>query len=272
LIAPAERADVIVDFTGMAAGTQVYLINSDGDPATTGQVMKFVVGPLASQDTSTPALQLDLPAFVPLGPADNVRQVSLNLTEHHLLGTVGPGPTAIPMMWGDEVSESPLLNATEVWEIFNFSPASHPVHLHMVQFEIINRENMTTGAVTGPRPGETGEKDTVIASNGEITRVKARFDIPGQFVWHCHILEHEDNEMMRPYRVISTGATGDVNGDGQVTVADALLVLQAVVGNIPVTPALLQQGDVAPLGAPDGVLTVADALLILRKAIGIIVF
>ncbi len=53
-----------------------------------------------------------------------------------------------------------------------------------------------------PEAWETGPKDTVIAYPGEITRVKARFDLPGLYVWHCHIVEHEDNEMMRPYRVV----------------------------------------------------------------------
>ena len=57
------------------------------------------------------------------------------------------------------------------------------------------------GDITAPEPWESGFKDTVIAYPGEVTRIKARFDNPGQFVWHCHIVEHEDNEMMRPYRV-----------------------------------------------------------------------
>ena len=57
------------------------------------------------------------------------------------------------------------------------------------------------GAVTPPEPWETGFKDTVIAYPGQVTRVRAQFDTPGQFVWHCHIVEHEDNEMMRPYRI-----------------------------------------------------------------------
>ena len=54
---------------------------------------------------------------------------------------------------------------------------------------------------TPPEPWEPGFKDTVVASPGEVTRVRATFGSPGQFVWHCHIVEHEDNEMMRPYRI-----------------------------------------------------------------------
>jgi FtsP/CotA-like multicopper oxidase with cupredoxin domain len=57
------------------------------------------------------------------------------------------------------------------------------------------------GTKRSPEAWETGEKDTVIVYPGEVARVKAKYDIPGFFVWHCHIVEHEDNEMMRPYHV-----------------------------------------------------------------------
>jgi FtsP/CotA-like multicopper oxidase with cupredoxin domain len=88
------------------------------------------------------------------------------------------------------------------------------MHVHEVVFEVVNREGLVTdeegevegpiqldGNITGPEPWESGFKDTVIAYPGQVTRVRARFDTPGQFVWHCHIVEHEDNEMMRPYRI-----------------------------------------------------------------------
>ena len=65
------------------------------------------------------------------------------------------------------------------------------------------------GDVTPPEPWESGFKDTVIAYPGQVTRVRARFDTPGQFVWHCHIVEHEDNEMMRPYRIIGRPHRGN---------------------------------------------------------------
>jgi FtsP/CotA-like multicopper oxidase with cupredoxin domain len=78
---------------------------------------------------------------------------------------------------------------------------AHPIHIHLVQFQVVNRQPLHGGGVRHPEPWETGFKDTVIAYPGQITRVKARFDRPGRYVWHCHILEHEDNEMMRPYQV-----------------------------------------------------------------------
>jgi FtsP/CotA-like multicopper oxidase with cupredoxin domain len=84
---------------------------------------------------------------------------------------------------------------------------AHPIHIHEIMFEVVNREVFdaqhggTPGTVTPAEPWESGLKDTVIAYPGQITRVKGKFDLPGLFVWHCHIVEHEDNEMMRPYVV-----------------------------------------------------------------------
>jgi len=88
------------------------------------------------------------------------------------------------------------------------------MHVHEVTFEVVNRQALVTNEdgetlppaqlVGDPRPPEaweSGFKDTVIAYPGEVTRIRAQFNTPGQFVWHCHIVEHEDNEMMRPYRI-----------------------------------------------------------------------
>ena len=87
----------------------------------------------------------------------------------------------------------------------------HPIHLHLVKFKVVDRQvfDPLTGALIGPCPAptptEAGWKDTVIAYPGEVTRVKATFDIAGLYVWHCHIVEHEDNEMMVPYCGWHTG-------------------------------------------------------------------
>jgi FtsP/CotA-like multicopper oxidase with cupredoxin domain len=139
-----------------------------------------------------------------------------------LLGKVdstGPDPAGIPLMWTDmtgtstpvsvslqngtqvevNVTENPTLGAVEEWSLYNFTEDAHPIHLHLVRFQVVNREGVD--GIRNPAPWETGYKDTVIAYPGEITRVKAEFDIAGLYVWHCHILEHEDNEMMRPYVV-----------------------------------------------------------------------
>jgi bilirubin oxidase len=107
----------------------------------------------------------------------------------------------VPLNWDDPITENPAVGATEVWELHNFTEDAHPIHIHEILFEVVNRQPFG-GAARGPEPWEAGaRKDTVIAYPGEITRVKATFDRGGLFVWHCHIVEHEDHEMMRPYRI-----------------------------------------------------------------------
>jgi spore coat protein A len=224
LLAPAERADVIVDFTGLPVGTDIYLVNLGpdepfgelaeppepaADPDTTGQVMKFTVVPLASKDTSIAPARLTLPAVQALGAATHTRRVSLNEAVSRLfdgpiaaqLGTLTRNGEPVPRAWEDPVTESPALNSIEVWEIHNFTEDAHPIHIHKVQFQVVNRQPINQGRARGPESSERGYKDTVIAYPGQITRVKALFDRPGLFAWHCHILEHEDNEMMRPYLI-----------------------------------------------------------------------
>ena len=94
------------------------------------------------------------------------------------------------------------MGATEDWVISNFTEDAHPIHLHLVKFKVIGREAIDGGPTDiNVLPFENGFKDVVIAYPGEVTRIRARFDNPGLYVWHCHILEHEDNEMMRPFCV-----------------------------------------------------------------------
>jgi FtsP/CotA-like multicopper oxidase with cupredoxin domain len=85
-----------------------------------------------------------------------------------------------------------------VWEIHNFTEDAHPIHIHEVQFQVVDRQPFE-GVARPPEVWEAGFKDTVIAYPEEVTRVKVMFDLAGLYVWHCHIVEHEDNEMMRPY-------------------------------------------------------------------------
>ncbi|MEU6036788.1 multicopper oxidase [Actinomadura sp. NPDC047616] len=224
LIAPAERADVIVDFSGLPAGTELYLINEGPDavfkggtagtdfrpanPKTTGQVMKFVVRPLAAADGSTPPEQLTLPPFQPLGAARLTRRVSLNEANSARLKGVGPRAVflgtldrhgkPVPLEWDAPVTEEPAVGTTEIWEMHNFTADAHPIHIHEVQFQVVDRQRRGQRA-RPPEAWERGFKDTVLALPNAITRVKVRFDRAGRYMWHCHLLEHEDNEMMRPY-------------------------------------------------------------------------
>jgi spore coat protein A len=224
-LAVAERADVIVDLTGVPVGTKLYIINEGpdepfgggepdvdfvpADPNTTGQVMQLVVGPLAAPDTSVPVSRLTLPALPRLGAATTVRKLSLNEMESGsfagaptmgMLGTLGADGKGVPLHWSDPVTENVPLGATEIWEFHNFTVDGHPVHVHLVEFEVVNRQAFG-GAPRPPEAWETGTKDTLVALPSEITRIKAKFDRGGRFVWHCHIIDHEDNEMMRPYQI-----------------------------------------------------------------------
>jgi FtsP/CotA-like multicopper oxidase with cupredoxin domain len=239
LMGLAERADLIVDFTNVPLGNHVLAnVGPDepfgggvpgvdfpvSDPATTGEVMQFRVVPALTVDATTPPQFLTLPAITPLPPETRTRPLALLEQEsafhdgpaEALLGTVAGDPNVAPGVWAqrlwmDPVTENPAVGNTEVWELYNATEDAHPMHIHEVHFEVVNRQDIVvdedaetvqvTGSPQPPEPWETGVKDTVIAYPGQVTRVRIRFDRPGQFVWHCHIVEHEDNEMMRPYRI-----------------------------------------------------------------------
>jgi FtsP/CotA-like multicopper oxidase with cupredoxin domain len=242
LMALAERADLIVDFTHVPSGNFVLgnvgpdepfgggVPNEDfdaADPNSTGQVLQFRVGPSSGLDPTTPPQFLTLPPITPLPSETSTRRLAL-LEEGEvipeigfdgpieaMLGNVDENGNAVHKMWADEVSENPAVGATELWEFFDLTADAHPMHIHEIAFEVVNREKLVldeeseeplqpvqlTGDVRPAEPWESGFKDTVISYPGEVTRVRVKFDAPGQFVWHCHIVEHEDNEMMRPYRI-----------------------------------------------------------------------
>jgi FtsP/CotA-like multicopper oxidase with cupredoxin domain len=191
--------------------------------------MQFRVVPALAADPTTPPRFLRLPAIVPLPTQSVTRPLALiekmgmgfdadgNMVDgpvEALLGTV-KGGMAVEKMWSEEITENPAVGATEVWEFYNTTGDAHPMHVHEVTFEVVDREMLAVDAngdpvqpvevvprtSMPPEPWETGFKDTVIAYPGQVTRVKATFANPGQYVWHCHIVEHEDNEMMRPFRI-----------------------------------------------------------------------
>jgi spore coat protein A len=206
-LAPAERADLIVDFS-TARGEQVVLKNDAGG------VMQFrVSGNPAEDPSSLPAVLRSVPR---IPEAEAVRTRLLTLDEYDN-GVAEPILMLLNAShWKMPITEKPILNSTEIWTFINPTDDSHPIHLHLVRFQILDRQRyepwtyQTTGklkfsgAAVPAEPNEAGWKDTVRADPRMVTRIIVRFEgFPGRYVWHCHILEHEDNEMMRPYEVIA---------------------------------------------------------------------
>lgn len=257
LLAPAERADILIDFSCIEPGTKIVLLNDanapypDGnppDPDTTGQIMQFTVPALSPMPVKPPRLPKRLNVLPPLQP-DSPKRV-LTLVEE-----MGPdGPVRVLLNgqpWSAPVTEKAKVGSTEEWWLVNLTADTHPIHLHLVQFQLYNRQNFNVeeytkkweevngmppadpptvvpvepylvGPPIPPDPNEMGWKDTIRANPGQVTRIRVRFapqSVPPCFakpgmnlfpfdptakpgyVWHCHILDHEDNEMMRPYQV-----------------------------------------------------------------------
>jgi spore coat protein A len=310
-LAPAERGDIIIDFAGQAGRTFIMTNDAEGpfpsgdppDPNTAGQIMQFRVNlPLSSTDTTfnpanpQRALRTPMVNIKPTAqrPADRTRDLVLVEVEGDggplevLLnnshwngnreGTTMAIPGSVSNGHGINATENPREGATEVWEVANLTEDAHPIHVHLIQFQVINRQTFdrdgyraawdatfpggtfngityppgtfipgfgpprnyltanTAGGIGGniaftpflqgtptPPPGdEAGWKDTIRMMPFTITRIAIRwapqsvpagtvvagqnrfaFDptTPPGYVWHCHILDHEDNEMMRPYLV-----------------------------------------------------------------------
>jgi spore coat protein A len=252
LIAPAERFDLIIDFAG-AGGKSFTLVNDAPAPFPGGgqvdlhDIMQFrVTKPLSHPDNSSLPQRLRPLTLLPAAAAIKERFIMLSEADRAsdgfpILGQLGGSPLDATQSnptggarWDDPVTEAPKAGSVEIWNLVNTTTDAHPIHVHLVQFQILERRNfdlshfMDTGKVrfTGaPIPPAANEqpadKDTVKAFPGLdnagnviglVTRLIARFDLPTgtpapsgkkfRYVYHCHILEHEDNEMMRPYDVV----------------------------------------------------------------------
>lgn len=248
ILGPAERLDVLVDFSQLGVGDTVTLLNvgpddpwggpdadppqDPADPETTGQIMQFRVAAPTGEGTPGRVPEV-LPPAVPLEPTVPPRdlllrelavtQDSQDYPTHVLLGTVALGP----LFWTDPTTEVIRLDDTEIWRVANTTDDAHPIHIHLIDFHILDRIPFDAdglraaqdafAAGTGPAPVlddfitgppmpiatiEQAPKDTVIMMPRTITRLIARFDRVGSYVWHCHIVEHEDNEMMRPLEIV----------------------------------------------------------------------
>jgi spore coat protein A len=292
LLAPAERADVVIDFNGVAAGKSFILYNdsvapfpggdarndyftSDGDQTSTGgapntvqgfgpntrTLLKIVVTSGTGDTPLSPPwlTQLNTALAANFGPGGQQpgllynnngnpavpgpvpytglvdRQLTLNedFDEYgRLIQTLGTsvsignnnqGLTTFGRPYEAAATETPTAGATEVWQLFNLTGDTHPIHFHLVNVQIIQRQAFTVDPISGkitlvtgserpPDPNEIGWKETVRMNPSEVTTIKTQFSLPtvpfkvpatprtggNEYVWHCHILEHEEHDMMRP--------------------------------------------------------------------------
>jgi len=247
LLAPGERFDTIFDFTGMASGTKLTLMNDAGAPYPDGtdlpipEIMQFKLEqPLSGKDKTIPPGSLKLPAsFPPIAtPPKPWREI--------VLSEVADPETGEPLEalldglhFTDTINGPPLFvekaNSVNVWQFINTTGDAHPMHTHLVPFKILDRQPfnvdsftiawdiwiaaggrnqtavprpsiddfLTEGSAYMPAPEETGWKDTAKAYPGEVLRIVTKFELPEgvkkgiyKYVCHCHILEHEENDMM----------------------------------------------------------------------------
>lgn len=206
MLAPGERIDTIVDF-GPAAGQRVLLQSQ------TLELLQFRVAPgPPARSAPLPKTLRDVPR---LDRSMSIRTRTLTLQEYG-----DPSTRQMIMLlngtrWQAPVTERPSLGSVEIWELVNLTDDSHPIHLHAVRFQLLDRQGydfaeyqrservVPRGSPLAPAPADAGWKDTVRVEPSMITRIIARFDaFPGRYVWHCHVLEHAANEMMRPYEIV----------------------------------------------------------------------
>jgi len=205
-LAPGERADLVVDFSGSGDEQVTLKIGPVED------IMQFRVARGSSKGGRLPE-RLQPVVRIPESAAVRTRLLTLNEYK-------SPKGESMTMLlgaahWNMPVTETPALDTVEIWSLINLTEDVHPIHLHLVRFQILDRRSFDKlhyfltgelryiGAALPPDAGEAGWKDTVRAHPQMVTRIIARFEgYAGRYVWHCHILEHEDNEMMRPYEVL----------------------------------------------------------------------
>jgi len=214
---PAERGEVIIDFTGLD-GQELQLRN-DADDILQFRVLKKqqpapeTEGARAERARALPAMLRSIPR---IPESQSVRERILTLSEHDDAAGNSMQMLLNESHWDMPVTENPVLDSTEIWSFVNLAGDAHPIHLHLVRFQVLDRRPFDlfaynadkslvyTGPAVPPAANELGWKDTVRADPGMVTRIIVKFEgYIGRYAWHCHLLEHEDNEMMRPYDVIS---------------------------------------------------------------------
>lgn len=207
LLAPGERADVLIDFNSLALGSDLYLqSNSFSGTGSQGkQTFKILKFKVARQDTDNFKLPAALMSVeqIPSSEAVATRQFNIGHMMNHggMSGMSGMLMHQIDGKSFDATRRDEVVNAgtIEIWEFNNtIGTETHPMHLHGVQFQVLSRSG-GRGAV---QSWEKGWKDTVLVFPGESVRIIIRFpENKGKFVFHCHNLEHEDGGMMLNYEI-----------------------------------------------------------------------
>jgi len=233
VLGPAERADVIVDFSSLAGSALTLVNNVPAKPVSTPApplpaVMQFRVGRKVTQPRA------------PRHPGGTARarrapaRPGRHPLHHPERGRTGDTPLVLNLdaVHFGETFQKPRAGAVEDWVYVNLTGDTHPMHVHLVNFQVIGRTPFdadaytqahggpdgvpggispapfATGPMEPPAAAERGFKDTVKANPGYFTTIRARFDLPSgvrapqTYVHHCHILEHEDNDMMQPFTVV----------------------------------------------------------------------
>lgn len=229
LLGTAERADLIVDFKGLE-GRTVTLSNDAispypswgpllrNPPAPLPELMQFrVTSPLSP--SSPKAYSLPGPVtFPPLEPEAAVKTRDFILSETMDSAGLSMGMRINGKGYDDPVTEKVELGSLEKWRFLNTTEDAHTMHLHLVQFRIIERQGfdpiamqngkvLLVGKARPAEPQEQGWKDTAIVNPRDMLTILVKCDgFTGRYVFHCHMLEHEDNDMMRPFEVVPVGA------------------------------------------------------------------
>ncbi len=252
LLAPGERFDAIVDFTGLAVGTTLLMKNNakapyPGGRGGLGQIMQFTVKALVGTDDTTPANSLTLPpSLESISPPAKSTTTWREIVLQEVMDPVSGAPKEALLdgyHFMDSVMDDSLFSepagAIRVWQFINTTGDAHPMHPHLAPFKILDRQPfdvagftaawnawlaagrigtrptvdnfLTKGPAYGPAPEETGWKDTAKSYPGEVLRIVTRFDLPTdassgthRYVCHCHILEHEENDMMFQFAVVKS--------------------------------------------------------------------
>lgn len=211
---PAERTDIIIDFSSMK-GEDIILRNTDEEfpDEHTNVVMEFLVDHCEEDDDDS-----SIPEK--LQPEMHIHAHQVNIIRDLPLTTSTDEFGRLMLMqnnsmYSDPATEKPALDSIEIWNFINATPVAHPMHVHLVRFKILDRQPFDverydedgvvsfTGPPEEPRVYERGWKDVIKADAGMVSRIIMHFrEHTGNYIWHCHFLEHEDHDMMRPMRIV----------------------------------------------------------------------